>query len=183
MSPGKSLLCPDSYAHAPTPFAVFCCKYPFDLNDETNIRGAHQQPSTSLPSRALLQRPTRTAGPPLMLHVRSAPRAPPSNRFPLPRSRRIRRRGDVAPPRTHRQPVTAITCRRRHTAARRRHLRAGCRPHRAAASYLLRPFDPARVAREVPHWVDAGADRAGPLVWVEGFGNVDWGDRRAERGV
>ena len=110
------------------------------------------------PSRALLQRPTRAASPPLMLHVRSAPRATPSDRFSLPRSRRIRRRGDVAPPRTHRQPVTAIARRRRHTAARRRHLRAGRRPHRATASDLLRPFDPARVAREVAHWVDAGAD-------------------------
>ena len=52
MSPGKSPLCPDSYAHAPTPFAVFCYKYPFDPDDDTNMRKAHQQlsPITSSPS-------------------------------------------------------------------------------------------------------------------------------------
>lgn len=34
-------------------------------------------------SRTLLQVPARTASPPLMLHVRSTPRATPAHRFPL----------------------------------------------------------------------------------------------------
>ena len=52
--------------------------------------------------------------------------------------------------------------------------------HRAPVGGWLWSFDSAGVAGEVAGWVNAGADLAGPLVWVEGLGDVDGGDRGAE---
>lgn len=180
-------------------FAVFCYAHPIPIITipvKPSPSPLHTQQHLH-PSRTILHHPTRTTTPPLMLHISPAPRTPPPNRLPLPAPRRIRRsrsrtrkrrsrhRRHITPPRTHRQPITPIPRRRRHhTATARTTLRATRRrPHRATPAdfLLLRLFDPARVAGEVPHWIDAGADRTGPLVWVKGFGDIDWSDGGAER--
>lgn len=182
------------YAHARTPLcSLLLCPFHPDNNDAcpNYPTNSHHYPHTS---RAILHHPTSTTTPPLMLHISPTPRAPPPNRLPLSAPRRIRRsrsrtrkRRHITPPRTHRQPITPIPRRRRRptTTARIRHLRgASRRPHRATPAdfLLLRLFDPAGVAGEVAHWVDACADRAGPLVWVERLGDVDWSDGGAKRG-
>ena len=167
-------------------FAVFL--HPCEFHPKNNTR-LDQFACLRQPSRTVLHHPTSTTTPPLMLHIRPTPRASPPNRLPLPAPRRIsrsRRRvtRDIAPPRTHRQPVTPVPRRRSHTVARRRRHLGGARrrPDRATPSDLLRLLDPAGVAGEVTYWVDAGADRAGPLVWVERFGDVDWSDGGTEGG-